>query len=294
MYYEYNKLRGEINDNPNANNIDINTIEQIGITQEDYAMLCSFMPDPEVISLPIIRQINKSIKEISLSKKIKNLKQLIKYRMPLVLLCLLTFVMTLGVESKLDRFVILSWYIGLLFLLGGVCFEHDLKNRVFLCALFVMIVFYASVPHKLHMQTWMKMTICVCLVGIIGKYGYQCCKVHSSRVAKIRIWEEQFHLFDTLPPNSYIVPLCQLSIESVSPYHVKDFHTKLYPTGWLTLIPLNKGIGYSHRCIVKPNVYFFVSNENKEAGIRKYLMTRYNLHTSLEEVIHNKQYSIIQ
>lgn len=294
-YYEYNKFRGEINDNPNINAIGEDEIEQIGITQDDYAMLCGFMPDPEIVTLPVMRQIHSSIKNIPLKIRIINIKQLVKYRIPLVLLCLLTIFMVLGTDEKMDRLIIVFWFLWLCFLLSGLCIDHHLKNRVFLCALFAIVVFMALMRKQLSFsKKGIQIAICVCLLGLSGKYIYQSYKVNDLREEKISLWNEQRLLLEEMADRAYVAAMVPFAIESISPYHVRDFHTHLYPTGWLTLFPLNKEVGYSHRCFTDPNVYIFESNESNHEGIRDYLTAKYGIHTTVKEIMKNEQYSIIQ
>lgn len=294
-YYEYNKLRGDINDNPNINAIGKDEIEQIGITKDDYAMLCGFMPDPEIITLPVMRQIHSSIKNIPLKIKIINIKQLVKYRIPLVILCLFTIFMVLGTGEKIDRLIIVFWFIWLCFLLSGLSIEHILKNRVFLCALFAIVVFMALVCQQLSFsKEWIQIAICACLLGLSGKYIYQCYKVNDLREEKISLWNEQRPLLEEVPANAYVMDMSSSPIESISPFDVRDFHAHLYPSGWLTLLPLNKEVGYSHRCLAEPNVYVLESEESSHERICDYLATKYGLHTIAKKITQNEQYTIIQ
>lgn len=293
-YYEYNKLRGEINDNPNIHAIEAEDIEIIGITEVDYAMLCGFMPDPEIITLPIIRQIHRYIKDVSIKDKIVNIKQIVKYRVPIVLLCLLAILIALGAETKENGYIIVLGIVWLIILLCGVCMEHYLKNRVFLCALMAMVVFLAFVYQPSSTHKWIQIAICMCMVGISLKYVYQCYKVSESRDTKICEWKEQRALLEDVPANAYVMEMSSSPIESISPFDVRDFHTHLYPSGWLTLLPLNKEVGCSHRCLAEPNVYVLESDESSHERICDYLATKYGMHTIAKKITQNEQYSIIQ
>ena len=293
-YYEYNKLRGDINDNPNINAIEEDEIEGIGITQVDYAMLCGFIPDPEVITLPVIRQIHTCIKNLPMKVKIANIIQLLKYRIPLVLLCIITLCIAFEAEAKWDKYILVLCYMWLLLLLSGVCMEHNLKNRAFLCALFAMIVFMAIVPQQKRGPKWIYIVICTCLIGLSGKYLYQCYKVSDTRAEKICSWNEQRYLLDEVPADAYVMSTSSLYIESISPYRIKDFRTHIYPSGWVTLLPLNTETGYSHRCLVEQNVYILESKESGHESISDYLAVKYGMHTTAKEITQNEQYSIIQ
>ena len=138
-YYEYNSLRGEINDNLNQDVITYERLQEIGIDEEDYALLCGFMPDPQVITLPVLKQIHKTIKSTPFDRRLLNINQLIKYRIPLFLLLLLAALICYCAESKFEKFIIVSWLCALVVLLCLLCLDHTLKNRVFLCALLSML-----------------------------------------------------------------------------------------------------------------------------------------------------------
>lgn len=92
-YYTYNALRGGINDNPNLDYIR-NDLPN-SISEEDFSMLCSFMPDAEFITISVLQNIKASIQsKTGIQHYVNNLKQLSLYRIPLALLGLLFVVLS--------------------------------------------------------------------------------------------------------------------------------------------------------------------------------------------------------
>lgn len=294
-YYKYNAVRGEINDNVNWNAISAEDISAMGIEKEDYIMLCGFMPDPQRITLPILEQIQHCIKEVPLKDKILNTNQLIKYRVPLAILLLITIFIILGIENKFEKYLIALWFLMCLSLLGVLCLDHTLKNRVFLCALTALVSFFALIP-KLHPKPmWLNVAIGVCLFALSMKYGYQCIKVRESQKMKIHCWQErQQPLLQMLPTDSYLITLSQLHVEAIPPFQIKDFYTKLYPMGWLTAIPLNGNQERSHANWINPNVYLFLNNDMPIDEISHYLESSYDIRFTIDSISQNEQYRIIQ
>ena len=68
-YREYNQLRAQLNDNPNAYSSDMMTRLPEGVDQVDYALLLRFIPDPEQINLATIRQLYARSEERRVGKE---------------------------------------------------------------------------------------------------------------------------------------------------------------------------------------------------------------------------------
>ena len=293
-YYEYNDIRGEINDNANLNAITDEDIYAMGIKKEDYEMLCGFMPDPQFMTLPILKRIHHCLKDVPLKDKVLNINQLIKYRIPLVILLFITLLVVFSVGNKYDKYMIALWFVMCLLLLSVLCLEHTLKNRVFLCALIALVSFFTQISNVHPKQMWLNIVIGICFFALSAKYGYQCVKVHASIEKKMYSWQGQQPLLQTLSPDSYVVALSQLSLEAIPPYHIKDFHNRLYPLGWLTAIPLTENQVKSHADLTNSNVYIFMNKDMSISRIVDYLESRYDIHCTIDCITQNEEYRIVQ
>ena len=293
-YYNYNKLRGEINDNLNVDAISKARLHEIEIDEDDYAMLCGFTPDPQIITLPILKQIHTCIKSTPLKRKLSNVHQLIKYRIPILILMLFTIFICYSTKLKFEKLIIISWTCSFVLLLGMLCLDHTLKNRVFLCALIAILVFFSVILKTDNSKNKIvNIATILCIFGISLKYGYQIYKVNATREQEIHMLEDQLTFLEILPHNAYVYTLSQLHIEELPPYKIMNFQTKLYPQGWLTAIPFNH-VGNSHADLLSPNVYIFMNNSMSTDGIASYLNSKYDIHISVNMIVQNNKYSIIQ
>ena len=294
-YCEYNALRGKVNDNPNVGAIDLADIESIGINKRDYVMLCDFMIDPHTITLPILKQIVNKLYDVPLSFRICNIKQLVQYRIPIILIFVVIVSLVFVTKSKFDKMILILWFFWFVTILSGLCLDHNLKNRVFLCSLLAMLVFLSFTFDKITLKPWLSIVLVVCQLGIGVKYFYQCYKTSDIKDRKYNVWyEQQNPLIKNIPSNAYLLALSELNVVSISPFDVKSFQTKIYPIGWLTAIPLINTIGSSFSDIVDSNVYILIHNEDNVAGLTNYLNSKYNKCAIPNIVAKNEQYSIIQ
>lgn len=293
-YRAYNALRGKINDNPNINVVDMDKIESVGISERDYVMLCGFIIDPNTITLPILKQVVQILRDVPLLDKIHNTQQLQRYRLPTICLFMLTILLVCASKSKFIRIILIFWYIGFIILLGGLCLDHYLKNRVFLCAIMAMLAFLFIMFDKIPFNPWHSFVMIVCLLGISTKYFYQCYKVSNLKDSRANIWyEQQKPLINNIPSNAYVL-LSELNIEGISPFDIKSCQNKIYPTGWLTTIPLNRDIGHSLVDILNENVYILSQNVDNIDGLINYLTTQYDINIACNIITKNEYYSIIQ
>lgn len=294
-YYEYNRIRGSINDNPNINKIKEKEIQQIGISKQDYAMLCGFNPDPKVITLPVLKQIHQCLANIPIGSKIENLGQLVKYRIPIILLLLITMLMLIILPSNMTKMIIILWFIWMFSLLGGLCLDHQLKNRVFICALLAIVTFYIMIPTNINERCLAHFMICACLLGLSGKYIYQSYKVSKAHEVKYIQWHDyQLPLLKELPGDAVVAAMSPLVVEGMSPYHIKDFHCKLYPLGWVTNIPFNEMLGHSHADLTSKNVYLLGAKETDISRLAQYIEQKYNIKTLPVTAAYNEKYAIVQ
>jgi hypothetical protein len=136
-YVTYNKLRGQIHDNPNAwlllndlpNNIDKN----------DYGLFLSFLIDPHVFNTSTLLDINAKISNVSLIKRMIHVVQFIscyfKYFISLVLISALFYLYS----RKKYRIIIATSFLVLFITLCYVSSNGSIKMRVFITAILPII-----------------------------------------------------------------------------------------------------------------------------------------------------------
>ena len=138
-YREYNTLRAQLNDNPNAYKLQPEQLPE-GVDWNDYKLLLQFIPDPEQIDLPTIRKISAVVGDMPLREQTKNLHRLDKYAVEvgILLALLILMILTTGNRSKFIFLILYSLFV--IALMIHVSLDGFLKNRVFLCMLLPLLM----------------------------------------------------------------------------------------------------------------------------------------------------------
>lgn len=279
-YVEYNSIRGSINDNPNAE-IGYQHLPK-SITKEDYANLLSFNPDIHIMDISAIRAISKSIKD-ELRRNpwtaFANLKQLVKYWIPILCLCCLLSCIAFQLKKgKWVPIVCMALFLLVLIYLGMFA---SCKNRVFLCMLMVMLYYlcrYASfIPKYIGV---------FCLALLIAKYANQAYKVHNNRVD----YDFQSELVDLCSENESCF-IAGIPIEEINPFTIHTFPFRPLGLGWLTGNPLQPELqdGYLgfidyEVCIISPPPPFALHIHNE-------LLRNYSVETEILVIKEGNKYS---
>ena len=294
-FKEYNYIRGQLNDNPNANNEDIFNQLPPKIKEADYNMFLNFMADPTVMNLETIKKINQSVKKITIEDKIKNVSTLQRYASVLFLLACITILLLIGETKRNIIFILVSF---LLFFIVAVKVSLDgtLKNRVFLCMLLSIIMVY----YNMIMYTKKDKYIVVCLIGAMllldGKYIRQIYKVQCAVKNKLTVWDKTSQLLQEMPiKNSYVIPIgTDMFIEAVPPLNVQIPNCNLLCLGWLTSIPFHEGLLNTHLDLLYKNIYIYTSTENTLLTLKTNLFNNYSVEVVEKVIVHNETNKIIK
>ena len=294
-FKEYNYIRGQLNDNPNANNDDIFNQLPPKIKEADYNMFLNFMADPTIMNLETIKKLNQNIKRIAIEDKIKNVSTLQRYASVLFLLACITILLLIGETKRNIIFVLLSF---LLFFIVAVKVSLDgtLKNRVFLCMLLSIIMVY----YNMILYTKKDKYIVVCLIGAMllldGKYIKQIYKVQCAVKNKLTIWDKTSQLLQEMPiKNSYVIPIgTDMFIEAVPPLNVQIPNCNLLCLGWLTSIPFHEGLLNTHTDLLYKNIYIYTSTDNTLSTLKTTLFNNYFVEVVEKVIVHNETNKIIK
>ena len=297
-YKEYNEVRGHINDNPNAYQLDVEDALPQGLTLSDYEQLLSFYPDPTIMNLEVLKQIYKPIQSVSLKEKMNNLWYLKTYATALCILFLLVALTFWGLNDWRERLFVALYALFVIGVLCGIALDGTLKNRVFLCVLMASMSTLYCLPTK---NTTLYNALCIVLLGILSfKYAKQSGKVLPVNKEKAEIvWkQQQLPILTAIPQDCYIGVLgAQLNIEAISPFAIKDFPCHLYATGWMTSSPLND-FAKSYQDLVDSNIYLFFKLQDGKSELlttlQQHISTHYGIQTTTDIVAGNSDYEIIQ
>ena len=138
-YREYNQLRAQLNDNPNAYKLQPEQLPE-GVEWVDYRLLLSFLPDPERINLPTIRQISAVVDNMPIQSQMQNLHRLERYAVELTILAVLLVLMILTTGNRTKYIFLILYSLFIVALMIHVSLDGFLKNRVFLCMLMPLLM----------------------------------------------------------------------------------------------------------------------------------------------------------
>jgi hypothetical protein len=166
-YVTYNKLRGNIHDNPNAGLIIDNL--PMGINKNDYNLFLSFVIDPLIFDTNTLQDIQDKISSISINERLIHVKSFLqKYYIQLLMIGIISIL--IFYQSGLKYRKILITTIGLLFFtLCLVASNGTVKMRVFVSAILPLIYLFSSASLNISNSNKVyKLVIFFCLsLGLI-------------------------------------------------------------------------------------------------------------------------------
>lgn len=263
-YREYNQLRAQLTDNPNAYKLQPEQLPE-GVEWMDYRLLLSFLPDPERIDLPTIRQISAVVDNMPIKMQAQNLHRLNRYAVELTILAVLLVLMILTTGNRTKYIFLILYSLFIVALMIHVSLDGFLKNRVFLCMLLPLLMTdFMLLPKTTGLKR--RWGIVLALLSLSGWYGYQISQERLEKEYCRLFWEKlQQPLLDRVPDEAYVVTIgSALHIEAMNPWHIWPYKCRKYTLGWTTWLPLNKTMGHSYRALLRDEMYVF-TDRNYEA-----------------------------
>ncbi len=269
-YNTYNELRGQLTDNPNAFKLQPEDLPE-GVDSTDYKLLLRFIPDPEQMDLATLQRLNAVVAKVSFKDKLLNIHHLDQYAVELAILfaLLVLMILTTGNVSKYVFLILYTFFI--LALMVYVSLDGYLKNRVFLCMMYpILLTDFMLLPNTTGLKR--RWGLVIAIVALCGWFGYQTnCDQIRKRHGRY-MWEHwQRPLLDKIPNDATVVTMGSgMSLSSASPWHLWPYSFTKYTLGWLTWCPLNQPVGHSYRVLVKDNVYLLADRtfERKSSSVQ--------------------------
>lgn len=294
-YKAYNTVRGRINDNPNVTLLSESDLPK-GVTMEDYQLFCGFEGDPEIMDLEKLQFVESKIyANISFDSVMKNLCQLSLYRIPLALLffgCVLCLAMNVKSKNRSATIVILTTFALFATILVYLGASASLKNRVFICMLvpmtYQMLKLLPDIDFQKGNGTIIIMS--VIMMALAVKYVYQDYKV----VKQISTRQEEFDAYQNplIQDNKGVLYLYCVMNECMHPFAVKDYKFKNVGLGWLTNIPLQKGVLESHLDFVDSDILCFCGAGQPPFHLVKAIKRNYGVDVRSVQVASNEKYAL--
>ena len=298
-YREYNQLRAQLNDNPNAYKLQPEQLSE-GVDWTDYKLLLQFIPDAEQIDLPTIRQISAVVGEMPLEAQMKNLHRLDKYAVEvgILLALLIMMILTTGNRSKFIFLILYSVFVVALMI--HVSLDGFLKNRVFLCMLLPMLMTdFMLLPKTTGLKR--RWGIAIAIMALFGWYWYQIGEEQIEARYNRIVWNQlQQPLLDLMPEDAVVVTIgAGMCVQAANPWHIWPYDFKKYTMGWLTFVPFNKTVGHSYRALLRDDVYVFTDRnyelENAQLQlVRAQIEKHYGVPTEVKWKCRNGRHAIVQ
>ena len=298
-YREYNQLRAQLNDNPNAYQLQPEQLPE-GVEWTDYQLLLSFIPDPEQIDLPTIRQISAVVDNMPIQSQMQNLHRLDKYAVELAILMalLVLMILTTGNRSKYIFLILYSFFMAALMI--HVSLDGFLKNRVFLCMLMpLLITDFMLLPKTTGLKR--RWGIVIALLCLSGWYGYQTHFERQKERYTREFWELlQRPLLEYMSADTYLVTIgSSMHVEAMNPWHIWPYECRKYTLGWMTWLPHNKTMGHSYKALLRDEMYVFTDrnyedDNSKLSVIRSQIEHHYGVRTEVKWKIRNGRFAIVK
>lgn len=260
-YYEYNKVRGRLNDNPNSWRA-FDHLPQ-NVCKEDYKMLTwYFFPDPSVLDLNTMRILYDTVekqtgyKSVPYIKKTKNIwysmKGYVSYFSLLVSICL---IFVFAMEDRTGRILCSFGFVGFLLIFSWISMNMFVKERAFLCAFFAFVVFILSLVERLKYR--FSFVLLSWLMIIIGHFTIRLF-ADSKLFYKSEMPDEGVVILKEI--NKTPVILGELVTASLNPMKLQEGYMNACASGWTTVMPNKNGIG-SYLDLVNEGIPIVISKE---------------------------------
>ena len=298
-YYQYNKIRGEINDNPNSQRIQNNLPGEV--EKIDYELLISFFPDYGKMNLEKIKSIEKSIDDVSFLSKLKNIYPSFRKHTQIILIILfLSLVLCLENKKSNYLFILLSLFM-FLFIATFISFSGTLKLRVLLSAVMVLVYSFFILsnnpkPNILVVSAIILMTYLSAL--FMNRTRNIVINNNSFEATNFQMQKKMVEDYSK-KENQILMPIASsLSIQFYPVFNVskKIKENSISLGGWLTGIPYNNEKVFTHLDLINKNAVF-VSNEsfNFVAGkLKENYKINYGIDASILIEFENEKYIIFK
>lgn len=298
-YKEYNQLRAQLNDNPNAYKLQSNQLPA-EVDWIDYQLLLRFTPDPEQIDLKAIRQLSATVGAVPLNEQLSNLQRMEKYAVEIAILSVLLILMILTTGNRSKYIFLIGYSLFVITLIVYVSMDGFLKNRVFLCMLLPLLVTdFMLLPNTTGLKR--RWGISIVMVALSAWYVLQIKDEVTIAKHNRYVWRErQLPVLSYVPNDAHVITLgTTMAMEGANPWNIWSLPYKKYTLGWMTWNPLNRTVGNSYRALLRDDMYVFTSVNHQQPctaipRICEQIEKHYGLRTKIRPICHSKNYALIQ
>ena len=298
-YKEYNQLRAQLNDNPNAYKLQPGQLPS-EVDWIDYQLLLRFTPDPEQIDLKAIRQLSATVGAVPLNEQLTNLQRMEKYAVEIAILSVLLILMILTTGNKGKYIFLIGYSFFVAALVVYVSMDGFLKNRVFICMLLpLLLTDFMLLPDTTGLKR--RWGIGIVMLSLSVWYLMQIRSEVTIAEHNRYVWrQKQIPVLSYVPHDAYVITLgTSMAMEGGNPWNIWALPYKKYTLGWMTWNPLNRQVGDSYRVLLRDDMYVFTSVDYHQPRtaiprICEQIEKHYGVKTKIRPICHNSNYALIQ
>lgn len=258
-YLEWNKVRGSINDNPNASKL-VGRLPD-GITEDDYHLLRMFIADPMALKLDQLNSISEKLENTTTIEKIVHTGWFInKYKIFIILLGIMFYLAIQPIRDKGLKFSILGYILFWCAISIFISMDAYVKQRVFLAMLGpAFMVLIIAIKERSLVR---KGLICIFVIVLAANLCVTSINFRNSRIRVVK--RELSESMGLLKRNEFqvIIPYKgDFMFELLNPF-APDFTNKFCGVGWMTNIPFNKDKFDSHLTLLDREKVMFLHNSS--------------------------------
>jgi hypothetical protein len=297
-YQEYNRLRGQINDNPNSGLI-INNLPH-GINKCDYQLLLNFFIDAKTLNLSKIRLINSQLKHVEVTNKLSNIyPSLRKFTFVLFVICSIWLIILVSTKEIINKCRLIFSMIIFIFAISYVSLDATLKDRVFYSALLPLIIIMYDSLSDIYIKP-MKLSFVVFICMFVSLFFYRVNKISCVTEEGRKVFSQQNSLLkEYVGNNKSVIRFCgDIAFEFSDPFSISSSINinKIYISDWATNMPTNKLFFYSFQDLInRHSIFLEKGNANSVLTlIKESIFLNYSIRVKSKIEMQSKDYIIVK
>lgn len=298
-YVDYNRVRGALNDNPNfiklLNNNSACSVADI----DDLWNLANFIADPAILDLHTITQVKEALDIKPLIDKSPNLQTWICFYMDTIV-CILLLMILLMLERKVTyQWGLLLSGLSFFMLLSWISLNATVKERVFLSAIIPLMLIIILLITCYQKKIWKIVVLSVFYLLTLHTIIIQTVDMYAVKKDQRRIADKQINLIQRFTDCDFTPLGAGFVLEGLNPFGVtsifKSLNVKMIGNGWMTQIPLNRGVMDSHLDFVEKPILIFMAKSLSPVlhNIQHCIEKNYQIETILEVIAEDELSEII-
>lgn len=293
-YYEYNKVRGKLNDNSNFWKIDLSNLNY---GENDRELMAQFISDPQIFNFETLNKTQATINSHPKKTLLENIpSNLNKYNLWLVFIFIFytsSITFTINEKNRQKQFYLITAFLIALLL---VSINGTLKERVFISAMLTLLVFGSQLQTniKSNYRQLVSLPFVAILMALLVNQSFNKIKVTEALHSK---YMEQNKLVNSYLKfnNKLIVPVSGYRFESTNPLHASTIipAQAFCLSGWLTNYPKHSFKSY-YDLARQYSLFTDKKDTITVSLIQQCLHNNYSIESKIDTIVASKNFAIVK